>query len=116
MCPMKCLCAWPNGTSNLNECLVWSAWRSAEWTTCVGTTFNCRKLYELPDEQTAIFKGRHASEDAQIFLQHNGVSPQFGYQVTAYLHQYYKNQWLSHCGPLPWLLRSLDLILLDSFL
>jgi hypothetical protein len=32
------------------------------------------------------------------------------------LHQYYKNQWLSHCGPLPWLLRSLDLILLDSFL
>jgi hypothetical protein len=49
-----------------------------------------------------------------MIFQHDGASPHFG-QVPVYLDQHYVNQWISHDGPVPWPLRSLNLILLDLF-
>jgi hypothetical protein len=40
----------------------------------------------------------------------------FGYQIMAHLNRCYKNCWIGHCGPVPWPLRSLDLIQCDFFL
>jgi hypothetical protein len=51
-----------------------------------------------------------------MFQHDMGVSPHFHLYITVYLNQRYGNFWIGHHGPVTWLLRSPDLMLLDIFL
>lgn len=52
----------------------------------------------------------------KMFFQNDETPPHFGHRFTDYLNQSYGNREIFNVAPKLWLLRYLDLILLDFFL